>query len=207
MLIVDYHELSLLAELGEMYRSDLLKIEQDLEKSGKPELLNPNQKQDNHKVTDNSNNVYQPLADINQSSSLGRQQNNPRQEDEGKNNENNLVDMMPTRLNSMGFDRYAYTSNCPTKYTDPSGHCDMAKAIGSGVVTFLGVWIFGFGLGVFIIGMGEVGTTAPTIVGPFIGMHEMGVGGLMAYAGYITARKGVEGIINSDCIPGLESGK
>lgn len=115
------------------------------------------------------------------------------------------MDMMPYRLNTANLDRYAYTSNCPTKYTDPSGHCDVSKAIAGGSLILLGSYVGGLGLGLAVVGIGELSVGAPTVVGIFIGFHSVAVGGMMAGVGYFIIRSGVQSIINSDCIPGIEN--
>jgi len=212
-LIVDYHETNLLIQLNKIYHDNLLRnndtigdqsgeMNQPTAKSANTNTLKINE-QDNNINTDTSN---QTLIDFNKLSNHGKMpETNGQYNQNQRSDERNHLNIMPLQLNSISLDRYAYTLNCPTKYTDPSGHCDVSKALGGGAIVLLGGGIFGVGVAFFGIGLIEVTAASPTIVGIFIGFHEMGVGGLMAGAGVLVVEKGVEAIIDSDCLTKTES--
>jgi hypothetical protein len=104
-------------------------------------------------------------------------------------------------------DRYSYTKNCPIKYTDPTGQteCDASQAIAGLGIVGLGAVPSGLGLGLAISGIIELSATSITIVGAFIGFHSLAVGTIMIGSGYAIMRAGVMAIIDSGCIPGLET--
>lgn len=207
-LIIDNHETNLLIQLNRMYQYDLLKSSKDQSVGRNQTQANPANtnplKMDEH--NNNTNALDQTLIDFNNLSNLGKISENRRQNNQNQGSDDNYHFMiLPFQLNSISLDRYAYTSNCPTKYTDPSGHCDVSKALGGVAITLIGIGIGGFGVGVAGLGIMEVSVAAPTIVGIFIGLHEIGVGGLIASSGYLIITKGIEAIIESDCLTKTDS--
>jgi len=209
-LIVDYPENNLLTQLNKMYRDNLIESSKAREEQNKGKDQQ-NSKHTNNNIEDvldddrNKKDEIQSRVYFNEMNDIGKMQTTDYQDD--KITRSGVLDPlngMPSQINIISLDRFAYTSNCPTSYTDPSGHCDIAHAIGSGAVVILGLGIAASGVGLIIIGVGELVVASPTFIGILHGLGMMGIGGLLAGEGVLITEKGVQGISNSDCIPGLE---
>jgi hypothetical protein len=141
-LIVDYHETNLLSQLNTMYRENISKsTDTTQELTYREDELSPQLNYNNilEKEQNNSNsadlNNY-GLVDFNEMKDNGKIQATEHQANRTQRSiEQTLVDMNPSRLNSMSLDRFAYTSNCPTKFTDPTGHkeCNIGELITGGL--------------------------------------------------------------------------
>ncbi len=204
MLIVDYHETNLLTQLNDLNYEDLRHPDHhEAKQENEKDPLNPNPVNTNQLEQDNRDaysyeNNQEPLADFNQPNQPWKQQmSKPKQDDEHNRNKSYSVDMMPTRLNSLTLDRYAYTSNCPTKYTDPSGHCDLAKALGGGLLMIGGGIVGAVGLVIFSTG------NAAIIALQVEGLGGVAIGGITGFIGLGIAGFGGYLIYQSGCIPGL----
>jgi hypothetical protein len=141
-LIVDYHETNLLSQLNTMYRENISKstdTTQELtnrEDELSPQLNNNDllEKEQNNSNSADLNNYG--LVDFNEMKDNGKIQATEHQANRTQRSiEQTLVDMNPSRLNSISLDRFAYTSNCPTIFTDPTGHkeCNIGELITGGL--------------------------------------------------------------------------
>jgi RHS repeat-associated protein len=204
LLIVDYHEPNLLSQLGGMYREELLEGagtggEHSGEKghsTPKPTDTDPLE-EDKRDETYYTNTANQALKNFNELRDIGKAQTATDQQDDKAQRSKGLiqVDMMPSRMNSMDLDRFAYTSNCPTKYTDPSGHCDVLSAgIGTGLIV-TGVLVISGGIKGVLLGL------AVTPAAPHPAIELAGISALIATGGGLIAYGGVRVLIHNECIP------
>jgi hypothetical protein len=198
LLIVDYHELNLLTQLGIMYRDELLKEavpggERSWGKgqsTPKPTNTDPLEA-DKRDDTYYTNSANQALVNFNELRDIGKVQTTVPEDDKAQRSKGLVeVDMMPSRMNSLSLDRFAYTSNCPTKYTDPSGHCSLGHIIIAAAFLALGST---FVIGAYLCMAGSVPTLQIEIAGlcALIGA----VGGSLGFLG------GYAILVKDGCLP------
>jgi len=192
-LIVDYHETNLLSQLNNMYRENISKSTDTTQELTKREDKLSLQLKNNdllEKEQSNSNstdlNNY-GLVDFNEMKDNGKIQATENHADRTQRSSGQtLVDMNPSRLNSISLDRFTYTSNCPTKYTDPSGHCNVGKLI-PGILLIVSGGVVG-AIGATEIFVGIAATTAlqpeglgGVAIGAINGVIGLGIAGLGGY--------------------------
>jgi RHS repeat-associated protein len=194
-LIVDYNENDL---LNQLYRNQL-------EEDTKYPDNKPSTKSVNHKSMDinpletedetDKNKIGIP-TDFNELSNIGRIQVTTSEHDKNKTSlyVDQAISTQPI-IYTMNLDRYAYVSNCPTKYTDPSGHCNIAIAIAGGLLMIGGGLVGAGGTVVLFTGIGALGA------GQIEGLGGIAVGGIMGFTGLGIAGLGGYLIYKSDCIP------
>ncbi len=206
-LIVDYHENNLLIQLNKMYHESLPENIEAVNKQNKgKDLLNSKQTNrnseydihDNHDNEKEKDSEIQTLVYLNGMNDIGKTNTNIRQEDKGKRNE--VVDSsyaMPPKIIKTELDRFAYTSNCPTSYTDPSGHCNP-------LITFLGNGLIRFGGAMFVIGVVGIKTSLEALpVEPDYALSLGAISALTAVGGGLLGYSGEQMLEKNGCIPGV----
>jgi RHS repeat-associated protein len=208
-LTVSYYHPRILMQLSELYRSMLITpVSLGSESDNQQPYTNISLALDNHTETSYPDSNSQTLNDTHSLGDFGRIEFNGEQGVYTTRSRSPRQDSAtPLGVNSIAYDRYSYTRNCPTRYTDPSGHtdCDATQAIAGLGIVGLGSVPFGLGLGLAISGIAELSTSSITIIGAFVGFHSLSVGTLMTGAGYVIMKAGVQAVIDSDCIHGLET--
>jgi RHS repeat-associated protein len=138
MLIVDYHENSLLMQFNKVNQDNSLykNINDDQSMaSDKGKTLNNaiTQNGDNKTQRNDRREQEQSDEDFEKIEKIGRllEENS----NNYQSNEYHKSGARPNIIDPTSMDRFAYTSNCPTKYTDPSGHCNVVEFIaGAGII-------------------------------------------------------------------------
>ncbi len=210
-LIVDYHELYLLSQINKNNHDGLNQVansnEEQSSKNQQLRLQQENKYPLQKEYEDRSDESLENLApiNINDLSNFGESQ--PTEDRDHKVQQSQTqspINMLPYRINSTSLDRFAYVSNCPTSYTDPSGHCNTGKAIAGGAIAGMGLIPFGLGLAIFVKGGLEaaaspaLGPAAPLAL--FHGWEQIVGGGVMMVAGGGFIVIGGIAIYQSDCI-------
>lgn len=200
-LTVDYRNPSILLQLGDILRTKLTNESKQIEETDSLDISDSIEKFD-LSISKDFSNLPQQLELNSSLKNIGRaayQHNDDYQNDEEPKNDKNSIPY--TYISSV--DRFGYVKNCPTHYSDPTGHqdCDAGMLIGAGLATAGGL-IVGIVGAIFV----TVGITeASTGVGVFEGIHLIGVGGLMIGVGIGGILLGGYLLVESDCIPFLDS--
>jgi hypothetical protein len=196
-LIVDYHEIDLLRELNMMYRDELTEKPRSSEEQDnkKHQLIQQSDYIDAEQDEINEDNNYGMVSfapeKINSLDNIGKLQSNKTEIDKTDwNRVQDVINMVPYQLNSASLDRFAYVSNCPTRYTDPSGHCDAAHVIVGG--------------GLILGGVVASAATYMCIAGSLTLLH-IEVAGACGLVGGVLSAGGILGgvavLASDDCIP------
>ena len=196
MLIVDFHETSLLMQMNKLNQDNLsyknIDDNQIKDKGLESALSRSNENDANHNdrgEEEQSNEDFEQLNKIGKS--LEDKTSNSTQSDYKK------PEPILTSINSTDFDRFAYTSNCPTRYTDPSGHCNVGEAIGGTLLLVGGGLVGAVGIVVFSTGAIALAGLQPE------GLGGVAVGGIIGSTGLGIAGFGGYLLYQSGCIPGL----
>jgi RHS repeat-associated protein len=209
-LIVDYHEGYLLDQLNQMHRSALTeKLGSSKENKSneqhliqQPDYLDPLQDDIDNEKSYNLDN-YAPIR-INDPGDIGKIQSEKNQHDMNQvRGMQGQINIRPYALNSASLDRFAYVSNCPTSYTDPSGHgnCDYKNLL-------LGIAFDAMGGVIAVTGIATIMVVLLEIASPlsFLGILEapvaIGWGSVNIIIGAGSIIKGGDLIYKSGCIPG-----
>jgi hypothetical protein len=162
MLIVDYHETSLLMQLNKLNQDNLSYKNVDdnqIKEKGLKDVLSQSEEKNSHR--NDRSEEEQSNEDFEQLNKIGNILEDKTSNNAQSDNETKKLETIPTYTNSTNLDRFAYTSNCPTKYTDPSGHCNVVEVIAGAEIIIVAEIVFSLPYIAGFVQFIETGTFTP----------------------------------------------